>query len=674
MDFMKFKRAVASQFSMMSKYPLFRTGVTSDVLWPTYLEAFPPGSNEIYKERREYDCNCCKHFIRAIGNVVTIIDGVTVSLWDIKVDEPAFQQVADTLAFFVKRESIVNAFRHYEPVVGTDKTLVNALGGVQSWQHFHLNLPRAVVMVKDKIPTKLGEVRTDHDVLVRSLKTITSEAIDSVLDLISQNSLYRGQEHLDLVKSFQEFQRKYRAIPPRGASADNLVWLHVVDGGGALARIRNTVIGTLLVDLSEGKELEMAVKSFEDKVAPTNYKRPTALVTPGMIVKAKQEIESLGLSTALERRYATLEDITVNNILFANREARQAINADVFDELTTRAKKKTVAESRHVEDVPLEKFIRDILPRATSVEVLFENRHAANLVSLIAPVDPTAAMLFKWPNAFSWSYAGEMADSIKERVKAAGGNVTGDLCCRLAWDYEDDLDLHMIELGGSVGGHIYFGHRVSINQGRLDVDANGMDGIRPNPVENISYVDKRKMKPGEYVLSVNNYNRRSSGMGFTVEIEAEGQVIQFQYEKALRANQTIDVALIEYDRNGKFAVGSSLQSTSVSRELWGKTTQNFHQASVIMNSPNHWDGEVGNKHIFFMLAGCKNPGTARGFFNEFLLETLTPHRKVIEMVGSKLKVKESDRQLSGLGFSLTSRNKITCRISGAFSRVINVVI
>ena len=55
--------------------------------------------------------------------------------------------------------------------------------------------------------------------------------------------------------------------------------------------------------------------------------------------------------------------------------------------------------------------------------MLLETKHASNLVSLIAPVDPTSGRLLKWDNNFSWTYNGDMADSIKERVKAAGGAV-----------------------------------------------------------------------------------------------------------------------------------------------------------------------------------------------------------------------------------------------------------
>jgi len=132
-----------------------------------------------------------------------------------------------------------------------------------------------------------------------------------------------------------------------------------------------------------------------------------------MIEKAKKQLEELGLTSALERRYATINDITINNILFANREARKVINGDVFDDLTAATGTK-IKNLDKIEEVPIARFISEILPKATSIEVMFENSQAGNLVSLIAPSDPTAGRLFKWGNNFSWSYNGEVADSIKE--------------------------------------------------------------------------------------------------------------------------------------------------------------------------------------------------------------------------------------------------------------------
>jgi hypothetical protein len=665
-NFTAFKTAVARQWERMQKHGMFRVAVEKDDLWTTYLGSFPAGSNPIFRERTEHDCTCCKQFIRAVGDCVAVIDGKLVSVWDAApADEPAFEVVCKALAALVKSKPIASPFLHFDRTAGTDRNFEQMTEGTKTWSHFFVNIDKKYVAVKSTIPTTLGEKRAQHDVLLRSLTEITDESIDTVLDLIAQNSLYRGDEHKAAVLEFQKVKREFAKLTTDTAR-DLFVWS--ADTFGSVSRMRNTVIGTLLVDLSTGVDIEHAVKSFESKVAPTNYKRPTALITAAMITKAKEKLTELGLTSALDRRYATLRDITVNNILFANRSARKTIAGDVFDTLTDQVGTKSKNFDK-VEEVPIATFLADILPRAESVEVLLENRHQGNLVSLIAPSDPTAGALFKWDNGFSWSYSGEVTDAIKERVKQAGGNVTGDLCCRLAWHNYDDLDFHMVEPGGH---EISFRSKQSPYGGRLDVDMNAGGGQTREPVENIFYGDRGRMREGVYHLFVQQWSRReTSDVGFEVEVDYLGTVHRFAYEKAVAGDVT--VAKFKYTHAGGFEIIESLPSSQAVRNAWGLPTQIFHPVNVLMLSPNHWDDKaVGNKHYFFMLDGCANDGTARGFYNEFLKGELDVHRKVLEVVGSKMKPVDSVSQLSGLGFSSTQKNTLVCRVKGAFTRDIRV--
>lgn len=669
MNFNVFKSAVAKQFATMQAKALFTVNISGDELWGTYLSAFPEGTNPIYRERTEHDCSCCKQFIRNIGGVVAIIDGKLVSIWDIVPTGTPYDIVAKALADKVHSSTIANVYLHYERHVGTDKNFVQLLDGQKTWEHFYVNPPYSVVRDKTNIPTELGKQRTAYEMVVRAIGAITNEAVDTVLELIDQNSIYRGEEHKHVVAKFKDMKKRY--LTSYGTPLNLFAWKEVTIGNPAVCAIRNSVIGTLLVDLSDGVPLERAVASFEAKVAPTNYKRPTALVSQAMITKAKQALTDLGLLSALERRYATMDDIQIGDILFASTDARRTITKDVFDTLTAGVKVKPKLDK--VEEVPIEKFIADILPTATGIEVLVENRHAGNLVSLVAPVDPTAPSLFKWNNSFSWSYQGDLADSLKERVKHAGGNVEGELCCRLAWEYTDDLDFHMYEPNDY---RIYFDNvrRMSPNGGMLDTDANGCDGMKSRPVENIFYRTLSTMANGDYHLAVHNFIRRSSGVGFEVEIDLLGQLHHFTYDKVVGSKEPIEVATLRKTKTG-IEVTSSLPSTQSSKALWGVTTQTFVPVNLMLLSPNHWEDTgsgIGNKHYLFMLDGCRNDGSARGFFNEFLKPELDQHRKVIEMVGSKMKTGLSDRQLSGLGFSSTQRNSITCRVTGSFTR--NIII
>lgn len=404
-NFSALKEAVAKQFQRMQGHQLYRAEIDRDDLWATYLASFPAGTNLIYRERAEYDCSCCRHFVKTVGDVIAVVDGRLVSIWDVSIPAPedaTYQPVVDALSRLVlSKKSIAEPFLHYEPSAGTDKSFeqIDAVLGehlgtdvkttVRTWHHFFVNIDKKFVKPKTDIPTLISERRSQHDVFLRSLREITDEAVDTVLDLVSQGSLYRGEEHRGMVAQFKALKQEFALITDERLQ-DVFAW-NVSAQNGAIARIRNSAIGTLLVDLSEDKDLESAVRSFEAKVAPTNYKRPSSLITKAMIEKAKEKLGELGLTSALERRFAVLTDISIENVLFADRATRRVLTGNPLDELLDATADIVSAKSlEKVEEVPIDRFIAEILPRAESIEVMFENRHQGNLVSLIAPVDPTA--------------------------------------------------------------------------------------------------------------------------------------------------------------------------------------------------------------------------------------------------------------------------------------------
>lgn len=681
LDFKIVKIGLETHFTKMSEENehLFVVDVDKDEMWNLYLDSIPPEDNKIFRQRREHDCSCCRHFIKSIGNVVSVKDGVVTSIWDFETTEPKWNMVLKKLSEYIKSKTISDVFISKFADIGTDYNMEQSEDGkLIKWEHFYCKLPNKFVFRSryDTIDTERSQYRDVRNVFKRSLDELSMDAVDTVLDLINQGSLYKGDEYKRVVQNFRILKKEYDSLSDY--QKELFAWEKSVVTDAATAKIRNTAIGTLLIDVSENVDLEVAVKKYESVVAPTNYKRSKPIFTKSMLEDAQKKITELGYLPSLERRYANADDITVNNILFSNKDTSKRIQgaASLFDELEKEAKSSPKKFDR-VEEISIEKFIEDVLPTATEVEAYVENKHTPNFVSLIAPVNKDSKTMFKWDNNFSWAYSGNVTDSIvKQNVKNAGGKVDGDLRFSIQWNEDGrdncDLDAHCKEANGY---EIFYSSarapRFSPTKGQLDVDI-----IYPNgnvAVENITWADRKTMTNGTYRFFVHQYSG-SVKNGFRAEIEFDGNIYSFDYPHPMRTGEDVVVAEVTL-KNGEFKIDEKIPSNLSSKEVWGVASNTFVPVNVICYSPNYWDEQkgIGNKHYFFMLNGCVNPELPNAWYNEFLNNELYPaHRKVMEALGSKAHVLETDDQLSGLGFSSTLRNELVVKVKGATERMLKI--
>lgn len=686
--FKDFVKAIQKNLQQMSKDSsrLFTVNVDTEELYNLYLDSFPAGTNEIYRERREYDCSCCRHFIRDVGNVVSIKNGELHTIWGINpVSDDKYNVVAAALDAYVKQKAVLGVFLKKEKRIGTPENReMLPTGKINKYEHFFVDLPEICIFKEcygHTLEGDLSQFRDVRNVFKRSLDEISKEAVDTVLELIAQNSLYKGAEWKKQLTEFKNYQKEYGKLTDK--QKELWIWEKSISAGAVIGKIRNHSIGTLLVNISEGMDLDLAVRKYEQIVSPVNYKRPKAIFTKKMLEDAKKTITELGYMDSLQRRFATLDDITVNNILFSNKDAAKRITGamDLFDEMEQDVAIDPKRFSK-VEEISAEDFIKNVLPVAKELEVYLENKHIQNMVSLIAPEVADAKTMFKWNNGMSWAYTGNITDSdIKENVKAAGGSVTGIVRFSIQWNDgngkdNSDLDAHCLEPQG--GDHIYFSHKISrYTGGELDIDitdpiyqckSNG--GVA---VENITYPSKERMKPGTYKFYVNQYSFRNS-QGFKAEVEVNGEIHSYEYNTPVRGN--VDVAEVILDQSGNFKVVDKLPGNcaTISKDVWGIKTLQFTPVSVVCYSPNYWDEQkgIGHQHLFFMLKDCINPEEPNGYYNEFLKPELEQHRRVFETLGAKAHVKDVDDQLSGVGFSLTKRNDLIIKVKGATERVLKV--
>jgi len=681
---------------------LFRSKVTGDQVWEAYMRGF--GEDPIFRDPQSsvHNCNQCKHFFHRYGNIVaigednsimTMFDGETTgeyresfrlmsemlrnaSIEDIFVETfnylhqaPYARCSKDDLAYALNLDHTVKRYTKEE----AEKFGVVKPNETRTFVHFCVNVPCQFIHYGNTTVDAIqARFREDKKVFKRALDEIPSDTLQLVIDLIDQGSLLNGDTHKYKVVEFLNLSKQYNSLSE--AEKDNWCW--VKSYKNYLARFRNELIGKLCVELAEGKDINAACQDWNKRVDPANYMKATAPITQQMIDNAKAFISENGYEDSFNRRCATMEDIKVSDILHANVGDGNIKPVSVLDGIKPTSTRHKRSEFDGVEVVTIDKFMKDILPGCTSVEVFLLNSHKNNFVTLTTPVNKDSKPIFKWGNNFGWTYNGNLAgkSEIKEAVKAAGGFVNAPFRFSIMWNEDGrsivDLDAHAIE---PTGTEIYYGsykcRKTPVCGGMLDVDM--IDPVNVG-VENIFWDEPERIKDGRYRFFIVNFNSRHNS-GAKAEIAYGDEVFTYVVDHEIMGR--VDIAsvhikngAIDHIEQSKYLVDGS----GVSKEIYGLETNMFHKVNLVCLSPNHWDGSVGNKHYFFMLEGAKAPDSIRGFHNEFLRPELLEHRKVMEVLGATLKVESTDKQLSGLGFNATVRDEVVLRLQGSHKRVIKV--
>lgn len=654
MDFKDFKNLVDSNVNAAQRQPhLFVAAVDKDLLWQTYLLNYPT------ENQQEHNCNTCRQFVKQAGAIIRLDEELNAhTVWEIKDTDLHLskeqQQVANALNQLVLSAPIKHQFfagpKHYR--FGQEFNLAIGEYGVFKWEHFCFD---AVNFVRTDRNEAISRSVSQQAVLKRALETFTEESVQEVLDLIQENKLYRGEQHRTVLNNLMTLLVKYKALDSE--KKDVFCWKESALEGPAFCSIRNTSLGQLLLAISEGTDLDQAVRSYESMVAPSNYRRPGGTITSQRTLeKAKQTLEDLGLTQSLERRHGTVEDIPIQHAFYVYRAPAQP--NDIFSVLKGDVKTKP-RDFKNLKTISITELVEELLPGSSSFEIYLDPKLSGNLVTLTAGTYQHCPTLFAWDNSVGWSYNNALADSdIKQKVKEAGGNVTGKLRNSLSWYNTDDLDLHLIDPRGH---HINFSHKTSPSGGRLDVDMNVTE-LRRDAVENIVYPDK--VPNGEYELYVHNYRKRESvDVGFSAEIEFNGVTYTFNYPNPVVGQVTIALYTIQ-DSKITFTGGlTPSENGSTGRKLWGLNCNTFHPVKVGCLSPNYWTNHHGNKHYFFFLEGATPEGVVRPLFNEFLKNELTQqHRQVFEVLGSRINL-SGKPTLGGLGFSVGSQKTFICRVA-----------
>ena len=704
MEHLESKMLQEQFMKMCATGKLFRSKVTGDQIWQAYMRGF--GEDPIFRdpESSVHNCNQCKHFFHRYGNIVAIAgDNTIMTMYDGETTDEyreSFRLMSELLKSAPIEDVFVETFTYLNQAVYAHVTKNDAMFALnldhtvkrytkeeaekfgvvkpnetRTFNHFCVNVPKQFIYFgNDSADAVAARKRDDHKIFKRGLDEIPTDTLQLVLDLIDQGSLLNGDTHRFKVKDFMLMSKTYAKLSE--AEKDNWCWKFASDY--PYARFKNELIGKFCTELAEGRELNVACQDWNVRIDAKNYMKATAPITRQMIDNAKAFIAENGYEDSFTRRCATMDDIRVCDILHANVGDGTVKPVSILDGLKPTSTRHKRSEFDGVEVVSIEKFMRDILPGCTSVEVFLLNSHENNFVTLTTPVNKDSKPIFKWGNNFGWTYNGNLAgkSEIKEAVKAAGGFVNAPFRFSIMWNEDGrsivDLDAHAIE---PTGTEIYYGsfkgRKTPVCGGMLDVD---MIAPRETGVENIFWDEPERIKDGKYRFFIVNFDGgRNSGA--KAEIAFGDEVFTYVVDHEITKYNDVDIATVHIKNGAIDHIEQSkylVDSNATSKEIYGLETNKFHKVNLVCLSPNHWDSPIGNKHYFFMLEGAKAPESIRGFHNEFLRPELLEHRKVMEVLGTTLKVESTDKQLSGLGFNATVRDELVLRLQGTHKRIIKV--
>lgn len=695
-----FQKEIQKQLNQLCKTgKLFRSKITGNEIWDLYLNEFE--NDPVFRDpaSSEHNCNLCKNFIRRYGNIISVNENnEIITIWDNITEYIEYSKSAKKISELLKKSKIENVFfetwnelnsLNYEKCsksnsvfrLGLNKNVkrytkeeaekfgVVKPNEIREFHHLHLDIPTSFVdMSGNSIESIMGNYRDAKNVFQRAMETISLDTLYLVKDLINQGSLLDGATHLYKIEQIIPLKKQYDSLSSK--QKDNWCW--ATSYKLPFAKFRNELIGVLCSELAEGKELNDACQAWNKRVDPANYMKATAPITKKQIEEAKKFVEENGYEESFNRRFATIEDIKVSEILHTNAGDGTIKKVSIFDDVKSTSTRHKRSEFDKVEEIGIEKFMKDILPGCTSIEAYLENRMENNMVSLTTANVKDSKPIFKWSNNYSWTYNGNLAgkSQIKENVKAVGGKTTGEFRCSLQWNDDDtkgiiDLDLHCV-LPGIRGSVNFRNKRHNPSTTWLDIDM-----INPSKtgIENMT-IDQLKID-GEYSLKVHNYSGHTNFRGFKIEIEYDGNTFEYAYLQPFTGFKS--VATITIKDGSIVDIKHALPESSSNKEIYGLESNQFHKVNLVCLSPNHWEGNnVGNKHYFFMLDGCKCPTSIRSFHAENLIPELANHRKVLEVLGNTTMIEPTDKQLSGLGFNATVKDELILKLAGTHKRVIKI--
>jgi hypothetical protein len=389
---------------------LFTTSTPGRALWDAWLAGIPE------QERRQHDCRACRAFVERFGGLVTIdssgvahpamFDDEAPSIYD-----KAFQYVHQA----VRRARVTGVHVSSETTWGLPANTDKKRG--RTWQHMHV-LPPSSMLHRGAVLSasqRAAELHEDHGSLMRAMSEFSAYYVGQALSIAETDALYRGEKVAGRLRWLANLYERRGTLSQRAWS--NVAWLAVATAPAGFCHVRSSVIGSLLEDLQAGKPFDEVRRSFDAKMHPLQYQRPTAPPSAGNIAQAEAVVAKMGIAASLRRRFARLEDLTT---IWEPRVPEVRETEGVFGHLLEQRSAAALAASGPT--ITWEKFARTVLPGAHEIAVLAPAR--GHYTAFVTAADPEAPPIIQWDrpqqrNPVTW-YTYSQGSAASQWLLAAG--------------------------------------------------------------------------------------------------------------------------------------------------------------------------------------------------------------------------------------------------------------
>lgn len=382
-----FEKAVAN------KEPLFVTDAADLYEW--FLHSIPEPA------RQHYNCNACRRFVNSYGGLVRILPNGDLDpvMWNF-VPPEFFRAAVNNVRMKVQGSRVASVFITSERRLGVAQTGI--------WSHMCVDVPKNILHTSrlDTAYQAACKKNEDFKMLLNACNKYSYHTVETAVNLLRSNSLYRGEKTLGIAEWFLDIMRSVNLL--NGKARTNFLWLKAATAPSGFCHVSSSMIGTLLDDIQDGYDFNTIKARFNEKMNPLKYQRPQVAPGRANVARAEEIIAKLGMQNSLKRRFAQIHEVRKEWV--PDVYPTEAFSGGVFSGVKTKDDEWKEIRDRNIQPdattMTWYKFRREVLPHAKKIE-LYVPGYKGNFAALVTAEDIFAPPIIVWDNEgarnpFNW--------------------------------------------------------------------------------------------------------------------------------------------------------------------------------------------------------------------------------------------------------------------------------